>query len=255
GHHEFKLGGELLLPVNSLYWANSTYGVLTADLGPVPPNIQDLFPVWNDPTTWNIAALSPITRRYAQSVGTFDVYCGQSPSCTRKKPQYGIWVQDNWRVGSDLTVNLGIRWDFAVDGLAQDIVLLPIRPQHTEQRWKDFGPRLGFAYALPDKKTVVRGGTGLYYTGIVDHNQQFSINLVAVVPSLANDGRPNFASDPFNISGGGHVPTYQEVLAGKRDIISQPLDPSAKTPRSYQTSIGLQRQIGETMSVQADYVL
>jgi len=33
---------------------------IDASLGPIPANVQDLFPAWNDPTTWNLAAISPL---------------------------------------------------------------------------------------------------------------------------------------------------------------------------------------------------
>lgn len=59
----------------------------------------------------------------------------------------GIFVQDDWRLGNDLTLSLGLRYD------QEDI---------TDD--DNFAPRLGFAWDPFDRgKTVVRGGFGRFY--------------------------------------------------------------------------------------------
>jgi hypothetical protein len=100
------------------------------------------------------------------------------------------FIQDNWKVSSRLTVNLGLRYDifFAPtfpDGHVSNFLLdytqtgangrLPeIRPQNGSdcgcvQNFKDFAPRLGMAYRLTDK-TVLRTGFGIIYA----QNDSFS---------------------------------------------------------------------------------
>jgi hypothetical protein len=268
GRHELKMGGEFLRPSNRLYAGHiNKYGTLDATLGPVPANIGELFPVWNDPSTWNLAALSSITRRYTVAVGEFEVHCVDSPStCRRRKPEAGAWFQENWTVTSALTLNLGIRWDFALDGMANDLVypletvypqLPPIKEEKAPQQWANFGPRLGFAYSLPDAKTVLRGGWGLYFAGVTDRPAHSTgIALSNAVFEVLNDGRPNFAADPFNLAGGGRIPTQADAQAqaqGQRRSTASPLY-IGKNPYSYQTSAGIQRQLGQTMAVTADYV-
>ena len=49
-------------------------GQIDAQGGPVPANIEQILPVWNDPNTWNLAALSSITRSYQVGVGDFTYY-------------------------------------------------------------------------------------------------------------------------------------------------------------------------------------
>lgn len=91
---------------------------------------------------------------------------------------HSLYVQDDWRVSNKLTVNLGLRWEFASPLVDRDNNWSDFNPatntmtKATGGSWynralvnpdyKDFGPRLGFAYSfLP--KTVLRGGYGISY--------------------------------------------------------------------------------------------
>ena len=69
---------------------------------------------------------------------------------------------------------------------------------------------------------------------------------------ILNDGRADFATNPFS----GPAPTFEQFLAsGFRRSLSTSLSaPNSRLPMSYQSSIGIQRQLGDTISVEADYV-
>ena len=265
GSHELKFGGEFLRPSNRLYLQGGELWILDATLGPVPANIGELFPVWDNPSTWNLAPLSPITRSYTLAVGEFDIHCVESPNCRRRKPEVAAWFQDNWTLNSRLTLNLGLRWDFALDGMANDFAfpitqtypgMPPVREKQPQQL-ANFGPRVGAAYSLPDGKTVLRGGWGIYFAGVTDRVAHASyINLANATYQVLNDGRPNFAQDPFNVANGGKPPTFEDAenqargqLRGTSSIIYNGMN-----PYSYQTSAGVQRQVGASMAVTADYV-
>jgi carboxypeptidase family protein/TonB-dependent receptor-like protein len=78
------------------------------------------------------------------------------------------FVQDDWRVGHRLTLNLGLRYEVDTDvknvsGYGQINPL--VRPFLTGERKKDgnnFGPRLGFNWELSPRLTA-HGGYGIYY--------------------------------------------------------------------------------------------
>lgn len=91
----------------------------------------------------------------------------------------GFFAQDDWRVTSRLTLNLGLRydlltWPYEMHNRASSFdvdtgtVLLagkngvPRSIMYTD--YNNFGPRVGFAYRLQsDGRTVLRGGYGIYY--------------------------------------------------------------------------------------------
>jgi TonB dependent receptor len=108
-----------------------------------------------------------------------------SPTSTVK--YFALYLQDDWKVTPKLTLNLGVRWEYegpltdrfdqlsnfdpflqtlignvpVVGGLAYPGVN-GLDRGNRDARYREFGPRLGFAYQL-FSKTVVRGGYGIYY--------------------------------------------------------------------------------------------
>lgn len=71
-----------------------------------------------------------------------------------------LWVQDDWKIRRNITLNLGVRWDYDSEFKGK----------------KNFSPRLGAAWAINDK-TVVRGNFGIFY-------DQFRLGLVDQVPAF-----------------------------------------------------------------------
>jgi hypothetical protein len=259
GTHEIHIGGDMQFNHDFYEWNNARYAVYDARGGPVPANIESLFPVWNDPSTWNINALSPIAVRYDQSFGQW--------AWTNETPKFAGWFQDNWHVNPALTMNLGIRWDFSYNWSGQQWDVPPLR-HSVPNDFNNWGPRLGFAYALNDKKTVVRGGWGLYFIGAKDQwSHHIPANLSYAIWSANYDGLPNFFADPFRGQGVNFRPApADEVVLSGQNILTCPSHPTLrcnvagyiatdtnKVPYSHQTSFGFQHQLNDSTSFQADY--
>jgi hypothetical protein len=89
---------------------------------------------------------------------------------------YGVFLQDSWRVNSNLTVLAGLRYDypyvpqkppvaagFATAGFTLDDGTPITRNDTTNSGNGTLAPRVGFNYKLPtDRKTQLRGGVGLF---------------------------------------------------------------------------------------------
>jgi len=96
----------------------------------------------------------------------------------------GLYIHDDWKAHSNLTINAGLRWDYFsnennknFDGILG--LLAPRGSRHSNK--KNFSPRIGFAYDPFRKgKFVVRGGYGIYYA---------NINLLDGIVERGFDGR------------------------------------------------------------------
>ena len=152
GAHDLKTGGEFLL--EQIYTANCTQcmGVIDARGGPLPANMEQIFPDPFNVDTWNLAAISRITRRYTLGVHK-----------SRREPErvwaYSAFAQDDWHPNEKLTLNLGLRYDLMWDMFQNQQQFLPIMEAGRPQNTRNLQPRVGFAYQW-NSMTVIRGGVG-----------------------------------------------------------------------------------------------
>jgi len=154
------------------------------------------------------------------------------PNVALRNNIIGLYVQDQWRATSNLTINVGLRWDY------EDNV-------YTKHDWQNFGPRAHFAWdATKDGKTNVRGGFGIYY-------DQVLLNA-PLLATIFEPGRFDFQTILF--------PGYPDPLQGGQQVpIPLPpnisiLDRDNTTPYKNVGSLGVQREITSDMAFSLDLV-
>ncbi|MEZ5353159.1 MAG: carboxypeptidase regulatory-like domain-containing protein [Bryobacteraceae bacterium] len=163
------------------------------------------------------------------------------------------YVQDQFRATKNLTVNYGVRYEYAA--LPQPVLTNPAYPQtgRIVSPKRNFAPRIGLAYAFNDNKTVIRGGYGIFYArvqgGFVNslflengiYQKQISLNgTVAADQALG----PVF---PGRLTGIDRNPP-----AGTVDVTFQ--SPDWRNPYTQQADIGVERQLTENLGMTVSYV-
>jgi hypothetical protein len=241
GRHDVKTGGEFIDDRSPIFLCINCGGQLDAQGGAIPANIEALFPVYNDVSTWNLNALAPISRFYQLAVGDFHV---NSPI-----KSFATWLQDDWSRGK-LTLSLGARYDYINGTYAEELPFDQWVPVRSVDK-NNIQPRVGFAYGVDDR-TVVRGGWGLFSGGATNTAHAYRVDAQVANIQVNYDGRPDFPANPFN----GPIPTYQQAIATSNQrspFLTLPAL-TANLPYAHQASAGLQRQLGTSMSLATDFV-
>jgi hypothetical protein len=82
--------------------------------------------------------------------------------------EYGLFVQDDWRLSPKLTLNLGLRYDLqdladpSVHNPSAALAAVGLDTATPVRDGNNIAPRFGFSYAFDDK-TVLRGGYGIFF--------------------------------------------------------------------------------------------
>ena len=107
-----------------------------------------------------------------------------------------VYVGDEWKVSSELTLSLGLRWEpVAKPTEVNDLTRIPYSSD-----LNNFAPRFGFAYRMPGRWGALRGAYGLHYGEIFTAtyiqsriNPPQNITVVVQTPDLVDplkDMRP-----------------------------------------------------------------
>jgi len=279
GRHDLRSGAEFLYRKQIQDNCRQCMGTINATAAfngqarPSDAQLQAWFPDPFNVDTWNLAAISPWVRFYQVGVGDFNNWL--------RSQKVAAWAQDDWRLTSQFTLNLGLRYDLELNAFANDITVAPWQFAGRPNDKTNFQPRVGFAYQVTPT-TVVRGGSGLYYGDAIGADMSFAHGNAQLVviqydnPTLG--AASNFAVDPTS---GRGLPTYAQALdlfcyspaqaanyaawvargytgtpaclrRGLQEFTAPPQ--YLHLPRTWQSSLGFEHQIGQTIAVQADYV-
>ena len=149
---------------------------------------------------------------------------------------FGGFVQDHWSLARQVTVDLGVRYDFErlPDGFNQDT--------------NNVSPRIGLAWS-PSPRWVFRAGYGVFFDRYVLANLARAIekNGSRAFEQVA-DG--NAAASLFAAAQGGPLVA---PASGIVPSIFRP-DPRMATPYSQQASAGAEYSLAKNLTLRADYL-
>jgi len=189
---------------------------------------------------------------------------------------YALFVQDDWKAGRRLTLNIGLRYEYdtpptdvalgrllnfyadryrgagtdsglVIGGESPGVPASTIFPDRT-----NFGPRFGFAYAV-GAGTVFRGGYGIFYdsrSGQVTQQKLFeppySANQTVVV-------RP--ADPPRGYRFPAAIDLSKPTVTTPGGTLSiRPIEPNTRSDYVQQWNFGIQRQLSTGLLAAASYV-
>lgn len=154
-------------------------------------------PIYSFVGAWNFANDTPIFQAISAGFNG-EPLADQAPFDTGG---IALFIQDDWKVRPNLTVNLGMRWEYFNPVTNSDIGLgnlvfgpnglVDSRIVTRDKLWNpdrdNFGPQLGFAWSPErfDGRLVIRGGAGLGYDRLPN---SLPANARRNPPSLANYG-------------------------------------------------------------------
>jgi hypothetical protein len=158
-----------------------------------------------------------------------------APAQAQNNPNFGLFVQDEFKPLRQLTLNFGLRYD---------LQFLP-RPINTDRN--NISPRFGFAYA-PDEKTALRGSFGLYYDRIPTR---------ATSNALQRDGSKYVIVQLAPGSPG--APVFPNVLAAAPSVLLvKPnitrIDPGIENSYTEQASLQIERELPFDSSFSVGYI-
>jgi hypothetical protein len=272
GRHTFKIGGEFYKqrsPNTFLPNTNGTYNFSGS-------NCAALFPTLPDTSS----APCGFSRFLSDTVQSLSLTDG-TPKFNFKEYDVAAYFGDDWRVKDNLTVNLGLRWEFSSQAinllhgitlanqagstpfwdpsLPASVTTLPEIPNH----YKYFGPNVGFAWKPHffglGEKTVIRGGFRITYDP-----EYYNIFLnVATSAPVVNAGSIATAncSAPCEPTSGF---TGSDVRAAHLGDIPRGVNPGLRNqtrvgnnfhePYTQAWSLGVQHEISSRMVFETRYV-
>jgi outer membrane receptor protein involved in Fe transport len=176
-----------------------------------------------------------------------------------------LFAQDDWRVTSKLTLNLGLRYELDTDvknvsrvGELNPLVL-PFLTGTRSRDTNNFAPRFGFNYSFDEGRTSIHGGYGIYYDRVTLQIQSLERGLDGRSLPIEVRAGNVFFLDPNTGQFPPFAPTISNpftgfILPGAGAGGINIIDNHLQNPMVQQTNIGLQREFFRDFVVRADYL-
>jgi hypothetical protein len=234
GRHNFKFGFDIAHTRDVLDLLNNNNGSFTYPS--VTAFAQDLTSL-DGGKRW---------QQYSQTFGT--------PQLSVFVRDFNFFVQDQWRVNQRLTLNYGIRYEYAQFSQPATFNSDYAATGRINQPGKNFAPRLGFAYSLDQaSKTVLRASYGIFYArmpgalvGNLHQNNGVTQRPITLQSNIAAD----LAIGPVFPS---RLPSLDRTPPpGVLSLGFAAAD--LKTPYTQQWDFGIERELTRTTGITVSYL-
>ena len=193
GRHQFKVGVDLMLPMNNRY----------VDIPSTRGNVG-----FNGQYTGD--AVADFMLGYVRQAELSNVHI-----VNQRRYSHAFFAQDDWRATDRLTFNLGLRYDFMSPSYEADNRMANFDPQSgslvfaSEDSLEDrtlvqpdrnnFAPRFGVVYQAAEF-TILRGGYGIFFNPLdrIGSEDQLTLNP----PGLINNNQTTTAAPLFLLRDG-----------------------------------------------------
>ena len=176
---------------------------------------------------------------------------------------YAGYLQDNWRVSPSLTVNVGLRYEYSqtpwdrsnktgwFDPTTQVVEYSrsgAVRNGIVDPTWRNWAPRIGFAYSPSwAKNTVVRGAFGVFYATDNWNELQFEVVLPAYYTTqtlISDPTKPTLAMSSL----------FPVGTFGSGTTVPFSLDKRSRTPYVQQWDYDIQHTFAHNMFLDVGYI-
>jgi hypothetical protein len=265
GAHTFKLGGSIRKnQFNSFNPATSPEGAIAFD-----GSITNHGAAGNPNTGIADFLLGKIkTTNYEQA----------QPPTGRRNYNWGAFLQDDWKVMSKLTLNLGVRYEYEspltiatnvysrIDTNTGTLIAAGLNGVSNSLNIStpkaNFSPRIGFAYSV-DNKTVVRGAFGTFY-GTIFQNLGGQLAYPGFDNTITTNNLGTGVAQPFSLSQGlplAPPPNLQNPFAALANSsaanpysVAISFNNQSHMPLVEQWNLGFERRLPLALTLEVNYV-
>jgi Carboxypeptidase regulatory-like domain/TonB-dependent Receptor Plug Domain len=282
GHHTIKTGGEWLHTNNAQvfrgffegrYLFDSVPGFLRYASPPAPGGFGPFTVGCSNGTYVTAPAACPAGSTatggpllfYLQSSSPDGIARDAAGASDIKNEEIALFIQDKWQAGNGFTLDYGFRWDAQVMPATVDPKTTAFATFLNDPRfpsdgtipnqWKQFQPRVGFAWDAGQKGTsVLRGSAGIYYA------RQNMLSQVGSVTTNGIEQKSDFRSTvPFTAF--ADMPVWPNLLAPSAVAPGtfpsftgiRVFDRNYRNPRIYSVNVGFEQEIAPSVAAYADF--